>query len=126
MRKSTFFSLFGFLRNMSSVANGNNFFGFNPAGRKIRNLEVTVEALRKELDALKKASPGLAGAGAAGVAGVAGPAGPAGPPGPAGPVGLPGPPGPAGADGAVGPVGPAGPITYIAMPPNMALPPATA
>ena len=123
MRKSIFFSLFGCSRNMSSVANGNNFFGFNPAGRKIRNLEVTVETLRKELDALKKASPGLGGAGGAGPAGPAGPVGPPGLPGPPGPAG---PPGANGADGAVGPVGPAGPITYMAMPPNMALPPATA
>ena len=102
---------------MSSVTSGNNTNSFNPVGRKVRSLEVALEALRKEIADLKKASPGL------GSAGVAGPAGPAGPPGPVGPAG---PPGPAGADGAAGPVGPAGPLTYIAVPPNMALPPATA
>ena len=100
---------------MSSVANGNNYFGFNPAGRKIRLLEAAVEQLRKELDELKKSAPGLgSGSGAAG---------PAGPAGVAGPKGDKGDTGPAGADGAVGP---AGPLTYIAVPPNMQLPPATA
>lgn len=101
---------------MSSVASGNNTNSFNPVGRKVRSLEVALEALRKEIADLKKASPGLGG-GAPGAPGPAGPAGPAGAPGPAGADGAPGP---------AGPAGPAGPITYIAMPPNMQLPPATA
>ncbi len=107
---------------MSSVASGNNTNSFNPVGRKVRSLEVALEALRKEIADLKKASPGLGG----GAPGAPGPAGPVGPAGPAGATGAPGPAGADGAPGPAGPAGPAGPITYIAMPPNMQLPPATA
>ena len=110
---------------MSSVTSGNNTNNFNPVGRKVRSLEVALDALRKEIADLKKASPGL-GASAPGPVGPVGPAGPAGPAGPVGPAGPAGPAGANGVDGAPGPAGPAGPITYIAMPPNMQLPVATA
>ena len=87
---------------MSSVASGNNTNSFNPVGRKVRLLETALEALRKEIADLKKASPGLGGAPVAGAPGPAGPAGPAGSDGSAGPAGK------DGQDGARGPAGPMG------------------
>jgi hypothetical protein len=123
---------------MTSVLTGGglNYQRGNPLGREIRQMQSEIVELKKELEALRSGGFGLASAaagaqGPAGPAGPAGAAGPAGPPGPAGaqgPVGPVGAAGPVGADGAAGPVGPAGPagpITYIAMPPNAALPPQT-
>ena len=71
-----------------------------------------IAALRKELNLLKAGGLPLA-APATLVAGPPGPPGPAGPQGPQGP------------SGAAGPTGPAGPMTYIALPANTPLPPAT-
>lgn len=93
---------------MTSVTNssGLNYQnGMNPLGRKVRSLETDVEALKKELAALKA----LGGGGAA--AASSGPS-----------VGVPGPPGPKGERGEKGDkgdkgdAGPAGPMTYIAVP----------
>ena len=95
---------------MSSVtsAAGLNYQGGNPLGRKVRNLEAEIVALKKELAELKANGVG-GGAGSVGPAGPAGPAGIAGPTGPAGPA---------------GPAGPPGPMTYVALPPS-AMPIAT-
>jgi len=82
-----------------------NYMGGNPLGSKVRALELTVETMRKQMAALQKTLEER-GSGSATVAGPPGPQGPPGPPGPAGPA------------------GPAGPMAYIAMPANMALPPA--
>lgn len=92
---------------MTSITNssGLNFQNGNPLGRKVRALEAEVEALRKELNALK--ASGVSGSSAPGVAG---------PPGPAGPAGPAGPPGPVGPAGPKGDKGDPGPMTYIAMP----------
>jgi len=93
---------------MTSVTNssGLNYQnGMNPLGRKVRSLETDVEALKKELAALKA----LGGGG--GVTASSGPS-----------VGVPGPPGPKGdrgergEKGEKGDAGPAGPMTYIAVP----------
>ena len=113
---------------MTSVLTGGglNYQRGNPLGREIRQLQSDLAELKKELEALRSGGFGSAAAPAA--AGVQGPPGPPGAQGPAGPPGAQGPAGAQGADGAqgpAGPVGPAGPITYIAMPPNMSLPPQT-
>lgn len=103
---------------MSSIINGSGLNyqkGANPLGRKMRAMEADIEALKKDILALKTLGVG-SGSGNTTVAGVAGVAGP---PGPAGPPGLPGPPGPKGDKGEkgdAGVAGPAGPMTYIAMP----------
>ncbi len=122
---------------MTSVLTGGglNYQRGNPLGREIRQLQSDLAELKKELEALRSGGFGSAAApAAAGVQGPPGPPGvqgPPGPPGAQGPAGPPGAQGPAGAQGAdgaqgpAGPVGPAGPITYIAMPPNMSLPPQT-
>ena len=107
---------------MTSVLTGGglNYQRGNPLGREVRQLQSELAELKKELEALRSG-----GFGAAAGAGTQGPAGAQGPPGPAGAAGAQGPPGPAGPQGTQGPAGPAGPITYIAMPPNAALPPQT-
>ena len=87
---------------MSSVTNpGMNYMGGNPLGSKVRALEVTVETLRKQMDALVRRVEAGGASSSAPAAVVAGQPGPQGPPGP------PGPP------------GPAGPMAYIAMPAGM-------
>jgi len=92
---------------MSSVLNlsGLNYQRGNPLGGVVRTLQNEIAELKKQVADLK--------ANGVGGAGVAGPPGPAGPQGPAGPAGPAGPP---------GPKGDPGPMTYIAMPPQMAMP----
>ena len=107
---------------MTSVLTGGglNYQRGNPLGREVRQLQSELAELKKELEALR--SGGFGAAAGAGAQGPAGPAGAAGAQGPPGAAGAQGPPGP---QGTQGPAGPAGPITYIAMPPNAALPPQT-
>jgi hypothetical protein len=86
-----------------------NYLGGNPLGSKVRSLEITVRNLEATVETLKKQLAAVAANGSTATATptvVVGPAGPAGPPGPPGPA------------------GPPGPMAYIAMPQNMAMPPA--
>lgn len=98
---------------MSSVLfpPGSQFQSGNPLGREVRLLKIEIENLKKTISELKEK-----GVTAGTATGVMGPPGPPGPQGETGPAGPPGPAGPA------GPAGPPGPMTYIAMPPNVALP----
>jgi hypothetical protein len=94
---------------MSSVTNpGMNYMGGNPLGSKVRALEITVETLRKQMDALMRRVEAGGASSSTPATVIAGPPGPQGPPGP------PGPP------------GPAGPMAYIAMPAGMMAPVAPA